>query len=96
METVPIPRDQPADVIDGGAGVIELDPMTAMPETAIRAALNRALDAGGAILDAGGAALDAVEAAVRGARGRSPFQLGCGSVFTLGADRDGCLDHGRA
>ena len=69
-------------VIHGGAGVIERGRMTPEKEQAIRAALDRALDAAGAILGAGGAALDAVEAAVRVLEDDSHFNAGRGSVFT--------------
>ncbi|MBV9884037.1 MAG: isoaspartyl peptidase/L-asparaginase [Sphingomonadaceae bacterium] len=78
---------QPSDqkwrlVIHGGAGIIERDRITAGEETAIRAALNRALDAGSEILESGGAALDAVEAAVRVLEDDPHFNAGRGSVFT--------------
>ena len=69
-------------VIHGGAGVIERDRISAEEEGAIRAALNRALDAGAAILEGGGAALDAVDAAVRVLEDDPHFNAGRGSVFT--------------
>ena len=49
---------------------------------AIRAALDRALEAGSAILARGGSALDAVEAAVRVLEDDPHFNAGRGSVFT--------------
>jgi beta-aspartyl-peptidase (threonine type) len=69
-------------VIHGGAGVIERGRLSGGEEEAIRAALNRALDAGGAILESGGSALDAVEAAVRVLEDDPHFNAGRGSVFT--------------
>ena len=69
-------------VIHGGAGVIERARVTAQEDAAIRAALNRALDAGAEILAAGGPALDAVEAAVRVLEDDPHFNAGRGSVFT--------------
>jgi len=69
-------------VIHGGAGVIERARMSPAEDAAIRAALNRALDAGSAILARGGASLDAVEAAVRVLEDDPHFNAGRGSVFT--------------
>jgi L-asparaginase / beta-aspartyl-peptidase len=69
-------------VIHGGAGVIERARMSPEEDAAIRAALNRALEAGSAILARGGKALDAVEAAVRVLEDDPHFNAGRGSVFT--------------
>ena len=69
-------------VIHGGAGVIERSRMTPEEDSAVRAALNRALDAGSAILAGGGSALDGVEAAVRVLEDDPHFNAGRGSVFT--------------
>jgi L-asparaginase / beta-aspartyl-peptidase len=69
-------------VIHGGAGVIERARMTPAEDAAIRAALNRALEAGSAILTGGGSSLDAVEAAVRVLEDDPHFNAGRGSVFT--------------
>jgi beta-aspartyl-peptidase (threonine type) len=69
-------------VIHGGAGGIERGRITQEDERAIRAALNRALDAGSAVLEGGGSALDAVEAAVRVLEDDPHFNAGRGSVFT--------------
>jgi beta-aspartyl-peptidase (threonine type) len=69
-------------VIHGGAGVIERERITPGEEAGIRAALNRALDAGSAILEGGGGALDAVEAAVRLLEDDPHFNAGRGSVYT--------------
>jgi L-asparaginase / beta-aspartyl-peptidase len=69
-------------VIHGGAGVIEPSRTTPETDAAIRAALDRALEAGSAILATGGRALDAVEAAVRLLEDDPNFNAGYGSVFT--------------
>jgi beta-aspartyl-peptidase (threonine type) len=69
-------------VIHGGAGMIERARVTAAEDAAIRAALARALDAGGAILSDGGAALDAAAAAVCVLEDDPHFNAGHGSVFT--------------
>ena len=84
-------------VIHGGAGVIERARLSAGEEAAIRAALNRALDAGSAILSAGGAALDAVEAAVQVLEDDPHFNAGRGSVFTYegGIEMDASIMDGR-
>ncbi|MGE0044370.1 MAG: isoaspartyl peptidase/L-asparaginase family protein [Hyphomonadaceae bacterium] len=68
--------------LHGGAGVIEranLDPQT---EAAYRAALQEALEIGGAILEEGGSALDAVEAAIHRMEDDPLFNAGRGAVFT--------------
>lgn len=72
-------------VIHGGAGVIERDKLSPGDEAAIRAALDRALDAGNAVLQDGGSALDAVEAAIRVLEEAPQFNAGKGAVF----DADG-------
>ncbi|HMG45999.1 MAG TPA: isoaspartyl peptidase/L-asparaginase [Allosphingosinicella sp.] len=69
-------------VVHGGAGVIERSRIAPEEEQAIRAALERALDAGSAILARGGSALDAVEASVRVLEDDPHFNAGRGSVFT--------------
>lgn len=69
-------------VIHGGAGVIERSRTTPETDAAIRAALDRALDAGSQILSSGGDALDAVEAAVKVLEDDPNFNAGRGSVFT--------------
>jgi beta-aspartyl-peptidase (threonine type) len=70
-------------VIHGGAGIIEREHLAAEEERAIRAALGRALEAGGAILAAGGRALDAVERAACVLEDDPHFNAGRGSVFTF-------------
>ncbi|WP_149195924.1 isoaspartyl peptidase/L-asparaginase family protein [Luteimonas suaedae] len=78
-------QDEPASrvalVIHGGAGVIERDTLSADVEAAIRADLDRALDAGHALLADGGSALDAVEAAVRVLEESPRFNAAKGAVF---------------
>ena len=69
-------------VIHGGAGVIERSAMTPERDRETRAALTRALEAGGAILDKGGSSLDAVEAAVKVLEDDPHFNAGRGAVFT--------------
>jgi beta-aspartyl-peptidase (threonine type) len=69
-------------VIHGGAGVIERKTMTAEKDRLIRAALERALQAGERILSSGGKALDAVEAAAKVLEDDPNFNAGRGAVFT--------------
>ena len=68
-------------VIHGGAGVIERRALSAEEEKAVRADLDRALDAGHALLADGGTALDAVTAAVRVLEESPWFNAGKGAVF---------------
>ena len=68
-------------VIHGGAGVIERSELSAADERAIRADLDRALDAGNAVLSKGGAAVDAVEAAILVLEDSPRFNAGKGAVF---------------
>ncbi|MBA2465996.1 MAG: isoaspartyl peptidase/L-asparaginase [Sphingomonas sp.] len=69
-------------VIHGGAGTIERSRMTPQMDAAIRAALDRSLQAGSRVLASGGDALDAVEAAVRVLEDDPNFNAGRGAVFT--------------
>ncbi|TMJ12897.1 MAG: isoaspartyl peptidase/L-asparaginase [Alphaproteobacteria bacterium] len=69
-------------VIHGGAGVMERHLLAADEESAIRAALDSALEAGSRILAGGGSALDAVEVAARVLEDDPHFNAGRGSVFT--------------
>ena len=80
-------EDKPrtALVVHGGAGVIERSALSADDERAIRADLDRALDAGNAILSNGGNALDAVEAVIVVLEDSPRFNAGKGAVF----DADG-------
>ena len=70
-------------MIHGGAGVILRARTSPDTDAGVRAALNRALDAGGAILADGGTALDAVEAAVRVLEDDPQFNAGRGSALTI-------------
>ncbi|WCT73520.1 isoaspartyl peptidase/L-asparaginase [Sphingomonas naphthae] len=79
-------------VIHGGAGRLTRDTVSPDQESAIRAALTAALDAGAAILDAGGPALDAVAAAVRVLEDDPHFNSGRGAALT----QDGRIEHDAA
>jgi beta-aspartyl-peptidase (threonine type) len=86
LATPAVNADQPAKpktalVLHGGAGVIERGSMTKEEEADVRAALNKALDAGNAVLTKGGVALDAVEAAIRVLEEDPHFNAGKGAVF---------------
>ncbi|KAF0676644.1 isoaspartyl peptidase/L-asparaginase family protein [Profundibacterium mesophilum] len=72
--------------IHGGAGVIPRDRLTCAREADVRAALDRALNAGEDVLSTGGSALDAVTAAVCALEDEPLFNAGRGAVFT----REGC------
>ena len=75
-------KDSPtALVIHGGAGVIERADLSDADESAIRADLDKALDAGNAVLARGGTALDAVSAAVVVLEESPRFNAGKGAVF---------------
>jgi beta-aspartyl-peptidase (threonine type) len=76
------PKNEWKLVIHGGAGVIERKTMTVQKDKAIRAALERALQAGERVLASGGKALDAVEAAARVMEDDPNFNAGKGAVFT--------------
>lgn len=79
--------------IHGGAGTIRRDELTAEKEAAYRAALNAALQAGGAILAAGGSAEEAVVAAAISLEDCPLFNAGHGSTFTAtgGIEMDAAL-----
>jgi len=68
-------------VIHGGAGTMSRADLDADTEREIRAALDRALDAGHAVLAEGGTALDAVTAAVVVLEDDPHFNAGKGAVF---------------
>ena len=71
-----------AIVVHGGAGVIERKDLSPEQEAAYRAAMNRAIQAGGAVLSKGGAALDAIEATIHLMEDNPLFNAGRGAVFT--------------
>lgn len=68
--------------IHGGAGTLIKGKMTPEKESAYKADLKKALDAGYAILENSGSAIDAVEAAVKVLEDSPLFNAGRGSVFT--------------
>ncbi|MCJ0825434.1 isoaspartyl peptidase/L-asparaginase [Luteimonas sp. 50] len=74
-------KPRTALVIHGGAGTIERSALAAADEQAIRADLERALDAGNAVLSGGGAALDAVQAVIEVLEDSPRFNAGKGAVF---------------
>src|ERR1035441_3822354 len=69
-------------VVHGGAGVIERASLPPAGETAYRASLTQATEAGAKVLDRGGSAIDAVEAAVQVLEDDPLFNAGRGAVFT--------------
>jgi len=71
-----------AIVVHGGAGVIERKDLNPEQEAAYRAAMNRAIQAGGAVLGKGGSALDAIEATIQLMEDDPLFNAGRGAVFT--------------
>jgi beta-aspartyl-peptidase (threonine type) len=77
----PAPRHWAIE-LHGGAGVIERSKMTPEKETAYRASLTQALDAGAKVLDHGGSSLDAVEAVIRILEDDPLFNAGRGAVFS--------------
>lgn len=82
LTMTPAHADNPtALVVHGGAGTMTRADLDAGTERDIRAALERALDAGNAILRAGGDALDAVTAAVVVLEDDPHFNAGKGAVF---------------
>jgi len=76
-----MPAKPVALVIHGGAGVIDRDKLSADDEKAIRADLDRALDAGHRVLKDNGSALDAAIAAVLVLEDSPRFNAGRGAVF---------------
>lgn len=71
-----------AIVVHGGAGVIERSKLGPEGDTAYRAGLREALNAGTKVLDAGGTSLDAVEAVLKVLEDDPLFNAGHGAVFT--------------
>ncbi len=68
--------------IHGGAGVIERASLSPEQDAAYRAALTRALEAGGAVLERGGSSMDAAQAAIELMEDDPLFNAGRGAVFT--------------
>lgn len=75
-------KPQFAFVIHGGAGTILKEKMTPEKEAAIRAAMEKALQAGFDILKNNGSSLDAVQAAIVILEDSPEFNAGKGAVFT--------------
>ncbi|MFP4207840.1 MAG: isoaspartyl peptidase/L-asparaginase family protein [Wenzhouxiangella sp.] len=71
-----------AIAIHGGAGTIERGKLSDAQESAIRAALDEAIEAGHRVLTEGGSSLDAVVAAVRILEDAPEFNAGRGAVLT--------------
>jgi beta-aspartyl-peptidase (threonine type) len=71
-----------AIVLHGGAGAIERSNLGPTGDTAYRASLKTAIEAGAKVLDQGGASLDAVEAAIKILEDDPLFNAGRGAVFT--------------
>ena len=69
-------------VVHGGAGVIERSALGPKGDTAYRASLRAATDAGAKVLDQGGSALDAVETVLKMLEDDPLFNAGRGAVFT--------------
>jgi len=67
--------------VHGGAGDILRATTDAKLDTAYRATLTKAIEAGGAILKRGGSSLDAVEAAIRILEDSTLFDTGRGAIF---------------
>src|SRR5688500_5422987 len=75
------PQKPIALVIHAGAGIMSRDDVPAGTREAIRADLDRALDAGHAVLRDGGTAIDAVGAAIEVLEDSPFFNAGKGAVF---------------
>ncbi len=71
-----------AIVVHGGAGVIERSALGPEGDSAYRAGLTRATEAGAKVLEQGGTALDAVEATIKVLEDDPHFNSGRGAVFT--------------
>ena len=84
-------------MIHGGCGAMRPDTLSPEHETAARAGLEAALDAGEAVLAGGGSAMDAVEAAARVLEEDPSFNAGRGSVLSADgrAELDAAIMGGR-
>ena len=86
LETAQNPTESIAEkplalVIHGGAGTIKRENMTEEMETAYRAKLEEALDAGYAVLEGGGTSVEAVRQAINIMEDSPLFNAGKGAVF---------------
>jgi len=77
-------EDSWAIAIHGGAGTIRRENLTPEKDTEIRAALNKALEAGSKILQEKGTAIDAITAAIMILEDDPNFNAGKGAVYTWG------------
>lgn len=84
-------------VVHGGSGQMKRSNISPETDAGVRAALGRALDAGGGVLASGGSALDAVEAAVRVLEDDPHFNAGRGAALALDgrAELDAAIMDGR-
>lgn len=81
-ETVSEEQPSWSIAIHGGAGTLNRDRITPEKDAEIRAALNKALEAGSKILKDGGSAMDAITATIRLLENDPNFNAGKGAVFT--------------
>jgi len=81
-DSLTVARQEWAIVVHGGAGAMAKERMAADMDSAYRAGMAVALNAGKKILTEGGTALDAVEATIRLLENNPLFNAGKGAVFT--------------
>ena len=74
--------------LHGGAGTLTREEIDPERETAIRADLDAALDAGARVLSGGGSSLDAVSAAIVILEDSKHFNAGHGAVFTAKGENE--------
>ena len=84
-------------MIHGGCGIFDRDTISPAIDFGVRAALNRALDAGAGVLADAGSAVDAVEAAIRVLEDDPHFNAGRGAALTFDgvAELDAAIVDGR-
>ncbi|WP_375422652.1 isoaspartyl peptidase/L-asparaginase family protein [uncultured Sphingomonas sp.] len=84
-------------LIHGGCGIFDRKTISPATDVGVRAALNRALDAGAGVLAGAGSAVDAVEAAIRVLEDDSHFNAGRGAALTYDgiAELDAAIVDGR-
>ncbi len=78
----PMPEKTWTLVLHGGSGGMARDTLTPEKDTAARAGLTKALEAGSSVLAKGGSAMDAVSAAIMVLEDDPHFNAGKGAVFT--------------
>ncbi len=84
----PADRATFAIAIHGGAGTIEKSAMTPAKESAYRAKLEEALNAGYSVLESRGTSIDAVIAAIQVLEYSPLFNAGKGAVYTYNAEHE--------